>query len=196
MVNQKFCSEDIKVRAQLTPNPKAIKFITNKIIKHEGKAIFNSPEESEAYLLFYDMFLVDGVRQVYAFQNTMTISHDGTIDFDEFKADVIAILETRLPIHDPHFLTPEEQETNRPKDRSSLSEELLAIEEIFDRTIRPGLQADGGDIEVLSYENNILKITYQGACGSCPSSMMGTLQAIENILKNELNPEIRVYPEG
>ena len=36
---------------------------------------------------------------------------------------------------------------------------------------------------------------YQGACGGCPSAMMGTLDAIEGILQNELkNPELRVRP--
>ncbi len=195
MTNQEFCAQDVKVRAQMTPNPKALKFITNKTIKTEGKATFNSSADSEKHLLFYDLFLLDGVRQVYAFQNTITISHDGTIELEDFKKDVSAILETRLPVHNPDFLTPEEEKLKTPKDRSNLSAELQEIENIFDRTIRPGLQADGGDIEVLNYENNILKIAYQGACGSCPSSMMGTLQAIEGILQNEFNPDIRVYPE-
>ncbi len=195
MTNQEFCAQDVKVRAQMTPNPKALKFITNKTIKSEGKATFNSSAEAEKHLLFYDMFLLDGVRQVYAFQNTITVSHDGTVELDDFKKDITAILETRLPVHNPEFLTPEEEKVRTPKDRSHLSSELQEIETIFDRTIRPGLQADGGDIEVLSYENNILKIAYQGACGSCPSSMMGTLQAIEGILQNEFNPDIRVYPE-
>lgn len=195
MTNQEFCAQDVKVRAQLTPNPKAIKFIVNKSIKSDGKVTFNSSEEAEKYLLFYDLFLIDGVRQVYAFQNTLTISHDGTVEFDELKADVEAILQTRLPIHNPDFLTPEEEQRKKPKDRSHLSHELQEIEAIFDRTIRPGLQADGGDIEVLDYAENVLKIAYQGACGSCPSSLMGTLQAIEGILQNEFNPDIRVYPE-
>jgi NFU1 iron-sulfur cluster scaffold homolog, mitochondrial len=165
------------------------------LIKSEGKATFNSPQEAEKDLLFYDLFLIDGVRQVYAFQNTVTVSHDGTVLLEDFKNEVTAVLETRLPVHNPNFLTPEEEKLKTPKDRSHLSEDLQVIEAIFDRTIRPGLQADGGDIEVLSYENDILKIAYQGACGSCPSSMMGTLQAIEGILKNEFNSEIRVYPE-
>jgi NFU1 iron-sulfur cluster scaffold homolog, mitochondrial len=195
MTNQEFCAQDVKVRVQITPNPKALKFITNKTIKAEGKATFNSPQESEKHLLFYDLFLLDGVRQVYAFQNTLTISHDGTVDLEEFKKEVTAIIETRLPVHNSNFLTPQEEDIKKPKDRSNLSEDLQEIESIFDRTIRPGLQADGGDIDVLSYENNILKIAYQGACGSCPSSMMGTLHAIESILKNEFNPDIRVYPE-
>lgn len=195
MTNQEFCAQDVKVRAQLTPNPKALKFITNKTIKTEGKATFNSPQESEKHLLFYDLFLIDGVRQVYAFQNTITVSHDGTVDLEDFKSEVIAVLQTRLPVHDPNFLTPQEAELKKPKDRSNLSPELQEIEAIFDRTIRPGLQADGGDIEIISYENNILKIAYQGACGNCPSSMMGTLHAIESILQNEFDPHIRVYPE-
>ncbi len=195
MTDQQFCAQDVKVRVQITPNPKALKFITNKTIKSEGKATFNSPQESEKHLLFYDLFLLDGVRQVYAFQNTLTISHDGTIDFEDFKKEVSAVIETRLPVHNPEFLTPQEEALIKPKDRSGMSEELQEIEAIFDRTIRPGLQADGGDIEILAYENNILKIAYQGACGNCPSSMMGTLQAIESILQNEFNPDIRVYPE-
>lgn len=195
MTHQEFCAQDVKVRAQITPNPKALKFITNKTIKNEGKATFNSPAESEKHLLFYDLFLLDGVRQVYVFQNTLTISHDGTIDLDDFKKDVTAIIETRLPVHNPDFLTPAEETLKKPKDRSGLSQEIQEIEAIFDRTIRPGLQADGGDIDILGYENNILKIAYQGACGNCPSSLMGTLQAIEGILQNEFNPDIRVYPE-
>lgn len=195
MTNQPFISQDVKVRPQLTPNPKAIKFITNKTIKTDGKATFNSPEEAEKHLLFYDLFLIDGVRQVYAFQNTVTISHDGTVLLDDFKQDVTAVLQTRLPVHNPDFLTPEEEQRKKPKDRSNLSPELQEIESILDRTVRPGLQADGGDLEVRDYTDNILRISYEGACGTCPSSIMGTLQAIESILQNEFNPDIRVYPE-
>ena len=68
-------------------------------------------------------------------------------------------------------------------------------EEVLDRTIRPGLQADGGDLEILSFKGNKVEIAYQGACGGCPSSYMGTLDAIENILRYELqNEKIEVYP--
>ncbi len=195
MNDQPFISQDVKVRPQITPNPRAIKFITNKTIKSDGKATFNFPEEAEQHLLFYDIFLIDGVRQVYAFQNTVTVSHDGTVLVDDFKNEVIEVLKARLPDHDPDFLTPEEENSKKPKDRSHLSAEMQEIEAILDRTVRPGLQADGGDLDVIDYQDNILKISYQGACGTCPSSFMGTLQAIEGILQNEFNPDIRVYPE-
>lgn len=46
----------------------------------------------------------------------------------------------------------------------------------------------------MGLEGYTLKIKYQGACGSCPSAIRGTLSAIENLLKREINPEIEVIP--
>jgi len=187
--------EDVLVRAQSTPNPKALKFISNFAFKKEGKATFKDPSQCEEHLLFFDLFLIDGMRQIYVFENSLTLTHDGTVLEDEFIQDAESIIKTRLPVHDPSFLTADEKkETKKAVDRSELPVEIQQIESILDRTVRPGLQADGGDLEVLGYENHELTITYQGACGSCPSSLMGTLQAIENILKNEFDPDIRVYP--
>ena len=54
------------------------------------------------------------------------------------------------------------------------------------------LASDGGWLEILSLENKKLKIRYQGACGSCPSSLTGTLMAIENMIQDEIDPEIGV----
>ncbi|MBI5415301.1 MAG: NifU family protein, partial [Candidatus Omnitrophica bacterium] len=63
---------------------------------------------------------------------------------------------------------------------------------ILDQTVRPALQMDGGDIELLDYKDNVLRVFYQGACGSCPSATMGTLRAIENILRDQFNPDVVV----
>lgn len=76
--------------------------------------------------------------------------------------------------------------------RQNLSAEMQKIEEILDRTIRPGLQGDGGDIDLIKYEDKKVYVSYQGACGTCPSSTTGTLMAIEGILKEEMDPEIEV----
>ncbi|MCA2004197.1 MAG: NifU family protein [Ignavibacterium sp.] len=43
-------------------------------------------------------------------------------------------------------------------------------------------------------EGFTVKIRYQGACGSCPSSISGTLMAIEGLLKRDINPAIQVIP--
>ena len=51
---------------------------------------------------------------------------------------------------------------------------------------------DGGGLQVLGLTNNTLTVRYQGACGTCPSSIAGTLMAIENMIKEEIDPEIEV----
>ena len=54
------------------------------------------------------------------------------------------------------------------------------------------LMGDGGYLEVLGLNDHTLSIRYQGACGSCPSSLTGTLMAIEGMLKQEVDPDLEV----
>ena len=55
--------------------------------------------------------------------------------------------------------------------------------------VRPSLQADGGDVELVDVENNIVKVRLKGACAGCPMSQMTLKQGIERYLK-KLVPEI------
>ncbi|MGH9820420.1 MAG: NifU family protein, partial [Pyrinomonadaceae bacterium] len=69
---------------------------------------------------------------------------------------------------------------------------LARINDLLDERIRPYLAGDGGWLEIEELKDHILRIRYQGACGSCPSSLTGTLMAIENMIKEEIDPEIEV----
>jgi Fe-S cluster biogenesis protein NfuA len=69
---------------------------------------------------------------------------------------------------------------------------ITQINELLDERIRPYLASDGGWLEILDLEDKTLKIRYQGACGSCPSSLTGTLMAIENMIKDEIDDKIEV----
>jgi Fe-S cluster biogenesis protein NfuA len=69
---------------------------------------------------------------------------------------------------------------------------LREIEAILDERIRPYLAGDGGWLEVVELAGDTLRIRYEGACGSCPSSLTGTLMAIENMIKEEIDPAIEV----
>ena len=57
--------------------------------------------------------------------------------------------------------------------------------------IKPSLQADGGDVELIEVgEDGIVKVKLTGACGSCPMSQMTLKMGIERILKEEI-PEVK-----
>ena len=56
--------------------------------------------------------------------------------------------------------------------------------------VRPSLQADGGDVEFVGYEDGIVKVRLQGACAGCPMSQMTLKMGIEKMLKEEI-PEVK-----
>ncbi|MFQ5842984.1 MAG: NifU family protein [Thermodesulfobacteriota bacterium] len=56
--------------------------------------------------------------------------------------------------------------------------------------IRPALQADGGDIELIDIQEGVVKVKLTGACGGCPMSQMTLKQGVERVLKQEV-PEVK-----
>jgi Fe-S cluster biogenesis protein NfuA len=59
------------------------------------------------------------------------------------------------------------------------------------KQVRPALQRDGGDIELVSIEENgIVKVRLKGACGSCPMSTMTLKMGVEKYLKEHV-PEVK-----
>lgn len=56
--------------------------------------------------------------------------------------------------------------------------------------IRPSLQADGGDVELVDVQDGIVSVRLTGACGGCPMATMTLKNGIERLLKQKL-PEVR-----
>lgn len=57
--------------------------------------------------------------------------------------------------------------------------------------IRPSLQADGGDVEFVEFDNNLLKVRLTGACKGCPMSQMTLKQGIEKYIQKKF-PDVTV----
>ena len=58
------------------------------------------------------------------------------------------------------------------------------------KKIRPALQADGGDVELVDVTDGVVKVKLTGACGTCPMSTMTLKMGIERALKEQI-PEIK-----
>ncbi len=64
------------------------------------------------------------------------------------------------------------------------------VETVLDE-IRPSLQADGGDVELVDVsEDGVVRVKLVGACGTCPFATMTLKSGIERILKQEI-PEVK-----
>ena len=58
--------------------------------------------------------------------------------------------------------------------------------------IRPALQADGGDVELVDVEGGVVKVRLTGACGGCPMANITLKNGIEALLKEEIPAVDRV----
>jgi Fe-S cluster biogenesis protein NfuA len=75
--------------------------------------------------------------------------------------------------------------------RSDHADLLARIEAVLDEQVRPGLRADGGDVEVVGIDDDrIVQVRMRGACQGCPSATMTLTFGIEAALKARI-PEVR-----
>ena len=74
-------------------------------------------------------------------------------------------------------------------------EQIQQVNLVLDEKVRAALNADGGNVEVVDIlENKKIIIQYQGACGSCGSSIGATLSFIESTLRNQIHKDLVVIP--
>ena len=83
-------------------------------------------------------------------------------------------------------------------DKMTIVQRIKMIDEVLDADIRPMLAMDGGNMEIIDIKENIphydIYIRYLGACSGCASGDTGTLYAIESVLKQKVDENIRVLP--
>jgi Fe-S cluster biogenesis protein NfuA len=63
------------------------------------------------------------------------------------------------------------------------------VQETLDK-IRPSLQADGGDVELVDVQDGVVKVKLTGACSGCPMATITLKNGIERILKQQI-PEVK-----
>ena len=85
--------------------------------------------------------------------------------------------------------------TNKENNAAQLSSNqgagmIESIQKLIENEIRPALQQDGGDIELVDIEDGIVKVRLVGACAHCPSSAMTLYDGVEKMLKEKI-PEVK-----
>ncbi|MCY4380507.1 MAG: NifU family protein [Proteobacteria bacterium] len=179
----------INIRIQSTPNPRAQKYIVQESVKSSSKISYQEPDECQHVPLAHGLLQIPGVIQVHLFENVVTITQNGARNWQELDQLVEEIIDDLITDHDPDFVEHLNQSVTRDQD---IPEHVRAIEDILDSTIRPSLQMDGGDVEVLDMSGDVVTVRYLGACGGCPSAFEGTLYAMQEAISDGLGKPVEV----
>jgi Fe-S cluster biogenesis protein NfuA len=173
-----------------TPNPNAVKFVLREPVSNGAAHSIGSMAEAQSDPLAKALFDVGHVVSVFYMDRMVTVEKDDEGDWDE----LLPALAVPIRAADSVMASANAAAAVGGSIAAVTSDDprLLRINEILDEKVRPALMGDGGYLEVLGLTNHTLSIRYQGACGSCPSSLTGTLMAIEGMLKQEIDPELEV----
>jgi Fe-S cluster biogenesis protein NfuA len=174
---------------QETPNPNAVKFILREPVTHGVAVQFASAEKAQNDPLAKSIFDTGNVVSVFYMDNMVTVEKEDAADWD----DLLPTLAVPIRAADSAVVGANGAAIGGAL-AAVMSDDprLLKINEILDDKVRPALAGDGGYLEIISLKDHTLSIRYQGACGSCPSSLSGTLMAIEGMLKQEIDPDLEV----
>jgi Fe-S cluster biogenesis protein NfuA len=176
------------VDIEYTPNPNAVKFVLKEPITYGLSRSFQSAAEAQSDPLAAALFAVGQVTSVFYLDRFITINKEDEVSWEEMLRKLAE------PIRAAPAAEAAVAAVAAPGPVSLPVDDLLLdrINAVLDVRVRPGLAGDGGGLEILGLQDKKLMIRYQGACGSCPSSLAGTLFAIESMLQQEVDPDLQV----
>ena len=173
------------VNIEPTPNPDALKFIVQRPILRSGARSFRDFASAVGDPLGSRIFALGSVTSVFYMDRFVTVNKEASAEWTGLIDPVCeAIEDLQIEAVDGTALPGAKGLDD--------DEKLNRINALLEERIRPGLAGDGGGIEIISFEDNTLQVSYHGACGSCPSAATGTLRYIEGMLQDEVDPSIRV----
>jgi Fe-S cluster biogenesis protein NfuA len=161
-----------------TPNPRSVKFLTDRTLVPVGSADFRTPESCARSPLAARIFDLDHVTGVFICQNFVTVTADTDEIWSTLSPQVVDALGAHLAADAPIL-------TGGLDDHEGEGGEVESkIKEILDQQIRPAVAMDGGDIVFVEFVNGVVRLKMQGACGGCPSSTATLKQGIEARLRH------------
>ena len=174
-----------------TPNPNARKFILKEPLTWGVSRSYDNAAQAVDDPLAAALFDIEHVTSVFYVDHWITVTQDGQADWQELLRSLAPPIR-EAPAADDQSSQVAAQALPQMEAMSEADRERLdKINAILDEQVRPYLQGDGGDLYVLGLAGNQLTVHYQGACGSCPSSLSGTLAGIEGLVR-QIEPDMEV----
>ncbi|MFU8805281.1 MAG: NifU family protein [Bradymonadaceae bacterium] len=177
-----------------TPNPNAMKFVLKEpITQGFSTRSFEMPEDAVNVPLARQIFDIDHVISVYFADRWITVTQDGGAAWPELMRAIAApIREATVEDANPDIGSAVAGDDGKAERPGLDDPRIPMIEEVLEYHIMPFLAGDGGGLQIAGLVDDQLMIRYEGACGTCPASISGTLLAIENLLQVEVDPNLTV----
>ena len=181
---QKVFKRNMFIQTQDTPNPQSLKFLPGRNVLEKGTLDFPKPSSAFCSPLAKLLFRVEGVRAVFFGPDFITITKvdDESVEWKVLKPEIFATImdffASGLPLVNENAKPSVDTEILEDDDDT-----VAMIKELLDTRIRPTVQEDGGDVIYMGFDDGVVKLRMQGACTSCPSSIVTLKNGVQNMLQ-------------
>tara|TARA_B100000700_G_C14976750_1_gene824273 strand:+ start:1116 stop:1673 length:558 start_codon:yes stop_codon:yes gene_type:complete len=173
------------IQTENTPNPNAIKFLSEHVISEIGTKEFQKSKIKEVKNNFVKSLLnIDGVELILFSDTFLSVKKEEKANWESIKPSVISSLNDYFQNNKKPILIKEKQYNENVKNKKNNNETIDQINEVLETKIRPAVAKDGGDIKFISFEKGVVKVELKGSCSGCPSSTMTLKQGVQNLLKH------------
>ena len=169
------------IHIENTPNPNALKFLSEKKISSVGTQEFKKVNIKKINNYFIKNLLnLDGVELVLVSENFLSVKKNEKISWDSLKPSIVSSLNDYFQKNEEPILSTIGKA--KPEQKIEDNKTIDQINDILSTKIRPAVARDGGDITFKSFKDGIVTVELKGSCSGCPSSTATLKQGVQNLL--------------
>ena len=169
------------IHIENTPNPNALKFLSEKKISSVGTQEFQKANIKKINNYFIKNLLnLDGIELVLLSENFLSVKKNEKISWDSLKPSIISSLNDYFQKNEEPILSTIGKA--KPEQKIVENKTIDQINDILNTKIRPAVARDGGDITFKSFKDGIVTVELKGSCSGCPSSTATLKQGVQNLL--------------
>ncbi len=182
---------------EATPNPRSRKVLLDRPLRLGDPISYQRASGAfEGGPMIAQLLDIPHITDLYLRGNVLTVTQDGSGSWYLLEDIISGVIRACIGAHDPAYTPPAAtaEPAATPRTDVKPSPQLDVIRDILDSTITPYIASHGGAVELIAFdtETHRLTIAYEGACGTCPSSLGMTLSAIQNMLRDQYDPQLVV----
>jgi NFU1 iron-sulfur cluster scaffold homolog, mitochondrial len=198
------------VYAEMTPNPAAMKFVSDRALIHGGLQVEyrNKAEAKGSSPLAEELFNFPFVQSIFISGSYVTVLKDDSLGWEMIVQQLREYIREWLMDHEVAVSAITADLLNRTKEEVKENDPVAAahasatdyskfepteyddeIKFLLHEYVRPAVESDGGAIDFMAYKDKKVYVQLKGSCSGCPSSTATLKGGIENLLKAKM-PEI------
>ncbi len=179
------------IYAESTPNPKVMKFVSNKILVNKNIEIIEKKDASKIPIAAA-IFKFPFVKSIFISNNFIAITKIINLEWPDIAMQLRIFISDFLNNEGLEIKEDIIKEVDNNNSKSLYASNIeKQIAQVIEEYIQPAVESDGGAISLKQFDEGVVSVNLKGACSGCPSASLTLKQGVERLLKEKFPNQIK-----